>query len=85
MDCHKHAFMGLQYALTSFLVLLLPDYGHPFTLYIDASNYAISAILEQDDALGCSHPVAFYSKLLQPVEYNYEIYDKKLLAIIHAL
>jgi len=41
--------------------------------------------LEQDDALGRSHPVAFYSKSLQPAERNYEIHDKELLAIIHAL
>jgi hypothetical protein len=54
-------------------------------LYTDASDYATSAILEQDDALEHSHPVAFYSKLLQLVEHNYEIYDKELLAIIHTL
>ena len=29
--------------------------------------------------------MAFYSKSLSPVERNYEIYDKKMLAIIHAL
>jgi len=31
------------------------------------------------------HPVAFYSKSLSSVEQNYEIHDKKMLAIIHAL
>jgi len=31
------------------------------------------------------HPVAFYSKSLSSVERNYEIHDKKMLAIIHAL
>jgi hypothetical protein len=85
MDCHKHAFTGLQYALTSSPVLLLPDYGCPFTLYTDASDYTTSAILKQDDALGRSHPVAFYSKSLQPAEHNYKIQDKELLAIIHTL
>jgi hypothetical protein len=82
---HEHAFTGLQHALISSLVLLLPDYRHPFTLYTDASDYATSAILEQDNALGCSHLVAFYSKSLQLAKYNYEIHDKELLAIIHAL
>jgi hypothetical protein len=77
--------MGLQHALTSSPVLLLPDYGHPFTLYTDASDYATSAIIEQDDALRHSHLVAFYSKSLQPAKQNYEIHDKELLAIIHAL
>jgi hypothetical protein len=85
MDCHERAFTGLQNALTSSPVLLLPDYGRPFMLYTDASDYATSGILEQDDALGHSHPVAFYSKSLQLAERNYEIYNKELLAIIYAL
>src|SRR5438105_15421507 len=85
MDRHERAFTGLQHALTSSPVLLLPDYGRPFTLYTDTSDYATSAILEQDDALSCSHPVTFYLKSLQPIKRNYKIYDKELLAIIHAL
>src|SRR6202008_4833350 len=39
----------------------------------------------QKDALGQTHPVAYYSKSLQLAERNYEIHDKELLAIIHAL
>ena len=31
------------------------------------------------------HPVAFFSKSLTPVERNYEIHDKEMLAIIRAL
>jgi hypothetical protein len=85
MDCHECAFTGLQHALTSSLVLLLLDYGRPFMLYTDASDYATSAILEQDDALGHSHPIAFYSKSLQLAKCNYKIHDKELLAIIHVL
>jgi len=38
-----------------------------------------------EDAFGHSHPVAYFLKLLQPVECNYEIHDKELLAIIHSL
>src|SRR5437588_272711 len=68
--CHKRAFTGLQHALTSFPVLLLLDYGCPFTLYTDARDYATSEILKQDNALGCSHPVAFYSKSLQLAKCN---------------
>ena len=66
-------------------VLVLPDYGNPFTLTTDASNFATGAILEQEDALGCSYLVAYFSKSFQPAEHNYEIHDKELLAIVHAL
>jgi len=79
------AFAALQNALTMSPVLLLPDYGRPFMLITDASDYATGAILEQDDALGWSYPVAYYSKSLQPAERNYEIHDKELLAIVQAL
>jgi RNase H-like domain found in reverse transcriptase len=66
-------------------VLMLPDHEKPFTLIMDASDYATGAILEQKDALGRSHPITYFSKSLQPAERNYKIHNKELLAIIHAL
>jgi len=81
----EQAFRDLQTALTSAPVLILPDYEKPFTLITNASDYATGSILEQEDALGCSHPVAYFSKSLQPTERNYEIHNKELLAIIHSL
>ena len=71
--------------MTTSPVLALPNYDWAFTLITDTSDYAMGAILKQNDALGRSHPVAYYSKSLQPAECNYEIHDKELLAIIHAL
>jgi len=81
----EQAFCSLQSMLTMALVFILLDYDKPFTLIMDASNYATGSILEQEDAFGCSHPVAYFSKSLQPVECNYEIHDKELLTIIHSL
>jgi RNase H-like domain found in reverse transcriptase len=66
-------------------VLMLPNHEKPFTLITNASNYATGTILEQKDAFGRSHPIAYFSKSLQPAEQNYEIHDKELLAIIYAL
>ena len=81
----EQAFQALQTALTTAPVLLLPDYGKPFTLIMDTSDYTTGAILEQEDAFGRSHPVAYFSKSLQPAERNYEIHDKELLAIVQSL
>jgi len=81
----EQVFCNLQSALTSAPVLILPDYEKPFTLITNASDYATGSILEQEDAFGCSYPVAYFSKSLQPAERNYEIHDKELLAIIHSL
>jgi hypothetical protein len=39
-------------------------------------------VLSQLGDDGELHPVTFFSKNLAPVKCNYEIYDKKLLAIV---
>ena len=46
------AFQNLQKAIMTSPVLLLPDYGKPFTLITNASDYTTGAILEQEDAFG---------------------------------
>jgi hypothetical protein len=43
---------------------MLLDYEKPFTLITDASDYTTGTILEQKDALGRSHPIAYFSKSL---------------------
>ena len=84
-DAQNNAFRTLINAFTSAPVLALPDHDKPFRLITDASDFATGAILEQPDALNRWHPVAYFSKSLQPAERNYEIHDKELLAIIRAL
>jgi hypothetical protein len=79
------AFETLRQTMITSLVLMLPDHKKLFTLIIDTSDYATGAILEQKDALEWSHPIAYFSKSLQPAEWNYKIHNKELLAIIHAL
>jgi len=79
------AFTSLQHTLTTSPVLILLDYDKAFMLIMDASDYTTGTILEQEDTLGRSHPVAYYSKSLQPTEQNYKIHNKELLAIIHVL
>ena len=50
----------------------------------DASEYAIGGVLFQEQEEKW-RPIAFLSRTMQPVERNYEIYNKKLLAIVEAL
>ena len=58
----------------------------PFCIEADSSDFASGAILSQQlPGEEKWHPVAFYSKSLSLVERNYEIHNKKMLAIIHAL
>jgi hypothetical protein len=61
-------------------VLALPDFSLPFTLECYASGEGIGAVLMQK-----RHPLAYESRKLRGPELLYNIYDKEMLAIMHAL
>ena len=72
-------------AVTTALVLMFPQDSEPFWVEVDSSDFAIGAVLSQQlTADEKWHPVAFYSKSLSSVEWNYKIHDKEMLAIIRA-
>jgi len=80
------AFEDLKTAVTIALVLVSPQESDPFQIKADSSDFTTGAVLSQQLTTdGKWHPVAFYSKSLSSMEQNYEIHDKKMLAIIHAL
>ena len=60
-DSQDKAFSALKHALTTALVLALPDFSPPFVVETDASGTGIGAILMQR-----GHPLAFLSKVLGP-------------------
>jgi len=51
---------------------------------MDTLEYKIGGVLFQKQD-GKWKPIAFLLRIIQPAERNYEIYDKKLLAIVEAL
>jgi len=57
-----------------------------FCIEPDSSDFTSRVVLSQQlPGEEKWHPVAFYSKFLSPVEQNYKIHDKEMLAIICAL
>jgi hypothetical protein len=56
----------------------------PFKLEVDASGFAMGAVLLQKKEDGKKHPIAYYSKTLSAAERNYDIYVLELLAIVNA-
>ena len=73
-------------AVTTALILASPQDSEPFYIKADSSDFTSGAVLSQQlPGEEKWHQVASYSKSLSPVERNYEIHDKEMLAIIYAL
>ncbi|OMO55704.1 reverse transcriptase [Corchorus capsularis] len=72
-------FEKLKQALTSTPCLALPDFSKPFEVTTDASNVAVGAVLSQD-----SHPLAYFSKKLNPKLQNSSTYVREMYAITEA-
>jgi len=83
-EAQQTSFEALKMALTTTPVLALPNPDLPFEVTTDASDIAISAVLNQNQGRGMQ-PIAFESRKLSVHELNYPIHEKELLAIVHAL
>jgi hypothetical protein len=82
---HQKAFEELKHRVTTEPVLAHPILTDPFELEVDASGFAMGAVLLQRKEDGKKHPIAYYSKTLSTAERNYDVYDLELLAIVNAL
>ena len=70
----------MKVIMSSCPILALPDFSQPFVVECDASGEGLGAVLMQNH-----HPIAFESRKLKNYERHYSIYDKEMLAILHAL
>jgi hypothetical protein len=82
---HKQAFMALKDAVCTTPVLQQPHFDDPFIVDCDASAYVVGAVLQQRDEKDKLHPIAFLSQTLDTTQRNWDIYNKELFAIVHAL
>jgi hypothetical protein len=84
LDECSQSFETLKQAFTTAPILRHFDYDCDIIVETDASDYVSAGVLSQYDDEGLLHPIAFFSKKYTPTEYNYEIYNKELMAIIRA-
>src|ERR1700733_6732318 len=81
----QKAFEALKDRVTSEPILTQPEPTEQFTLEVDASGFAVGAVLLQRKSDNKLHPVGYFSATLNEAERNYDIYDLELLAIVKAL
>jgi len=81
---HQKTFEELKEKIISQPVLSLPKREGKFRVETDISEHVIRGVLFQGQD-GKWKPIAFLSRMMQPAERNYEIYNKELLVIVEAL
>ena len=81
----QEAFDLLKAWVTSELILAHPELDKQFELKVNASGFAVGAVLLQKNKDNKRHPIGYYSATLNVAERNYDIYDLELLAIVKAL
>jgi hypothetical protein len=75
-ECMK-AFRALKEILTSTPIIQPPNWGVPFEIMCDRSDYAVGAILEQRiDKL--PHVIYYASRILNDAQLNYSTTEKEL-------
>jgi RNase H-like domain found in reverse transcriptase/Reverse transcriptase (RNA-dependent DNA polymerase) len=72
----------LKQIILSNPVLQQPHPDHPYTLEVDASQYATGAILQEPDEAGRLRPVGYDSQTFNDAERGYNIHDRELLVVI---
>ncbi len=66
-------------------VLAHTNLNEQLELEVDALGYAVGAVLLQHKEDGKKHPIGYYSAMLNEAQWNYNIYDLELLAIVMVL
>ncbi|SPC63566.1 related to transposon-encoded proteins with TYA, reverse transcriptase, integrase domains in various combinations [Ustilago sp. UG-2017b] len=80
----QHAFEQLRSSFNTDTILRHFDPARPIIVETDASDFAVAAVLSQSFDQGARHPIAFFSKKLDPAQLNYPIFDKEMFAIVAA-
>lgn len=74
---YRESFETLKTLLVNDPILAFPDFSQPFTLNTDASNFALGAVLSQNN-----RPICYASRTLNKHEINYSVIEKELLAVV---
>ena len=85
MERQERVFKKLKEWFTKEPVLAASNINKKMRMEVDISDYTMEGVLSMECKNGLWRPVAFLSKSLNETERNYEIHDKKMLAIVRGL
>ena len=83
-EAERAAFEAIKHAIASAPVLKPFDPDLPTEVTVDASEYAVGAVMHQGKHPHM-HPVAFESRKMTPAERRYPVHEQEALALVHAL
>ena len=78
-------FIKLKEIFLSAPVIKMPDVTKQFFVMTDTSLTASGGVLMQKDSNGDLHPCTYHSAMFSLAEWNYDIYNMELLAVITTL
>uniref|UniRef100_A0A0N5BH08 RNA-directed DNA polymerase n=1 Tax=Strongyloides papillosus TaxID=174720 RepID=A0A0N5BH08_STREA len=79
------AFELLKKELTNAPIMKKPDMNKKFVIHTDASEYAIGAVLLQEDEDNQLRVVSYASRTLRDIEKRWQITEKEALAVVFAV
>lgn len=82
---HEAEFTSLKEAIANSVMLHYPNQKNSYSVYCDASDTGIAAVLCQTESDEGDLPICFISRKLKPAEINYATVEKELLAVVYAL
>ena len=81
----QNAFEQLKGLLTSSSVMAAPKINHPYKLYTDACEYAVGAILVQEDEKGVERVIQYISHSLSTTQRKWATIEKEAFAVVYAI
>ena len=80
----EEAFEGLKGQIAKEITLAILNNKGQFRVEVDMSDFAMGGILSQQQSDETWRLVAFILKSFNNAKWNYKMYDKEMLAIMHA-
>ena len=77
---HQKTLESMEKAIQRETLLVYPNFRKLFVIHMDASKVQLGTVISQDNQL-----MAFYSRKLNPVQFNYTTTDRELLSIVETL